>query len=426
MTSTVMKGQKVRAEIVCIGDELLYGQIVNTNAAWMGKTLTTAGFSVEYSTVIKDDVEAIQQALELGSQRSALVLVTGGLGPTKDDKTKAIVADFFESPLVQHEAAYQRLKAYFEGKGKKINELNAKQAEIPQKSIYFENRVGTAPGMGLEKGNAFFAFMPGVPFEMKVLMEEQIMPFLKERFVTPYILHKNVIIAGIGESHLAQKIEVWEDALPAHIGLAYLPSPGKLRLRLTALGDDKEQLEQELQYQFTMVEPLIADYIVAFEDEGIQNALAELLIKKQWTIATAESCTAGNIAHQLTTVAGSSAYFIGATVAYSNKVKQQELGVDSSILQQEGAVSEACVLAMAKAVKAKMNTDISVAVSGIAGPGGGTVDKPVGTVWVAWAWPDGSVSSELLQLNGPRAVVVERTTAHVLYTLWKELRTLKV
>jgi len=379
---------KVFASIITIGDELLIGQVVDTNSAWMAQELNRIGVWMHHRVAIGDVKEEIVRALEEEGKRSHIVLITGGLGPTADDITKPVLNEYFGGKLVVNEEALERVKAIF----KRINmpeiamlERNLKQAEVPDVCTVIQNAKGTAPGMWFEKDGKVFVSMPGVPFEMKGMMTDYVLPHLQQQFTMPHIGHRTLLTAGIGESALAERIKDFEAALPDHFKLAYLPNFGMVRLRLTANGAVATQIEQELDIQFSALQAIIPDVTVVNEDIPMEELIGRLLLQKNATLATAESCTGGYIAHLLTSIAGSSDYFNGSVVSYSNRVKQEVLHVNKETLDTVGAVSEDTVKQMVTQVRQLLHTDYAIAVSGIMGPGGGTPDKPVGLVWIAVA-----------------------------------------
>jgi nicotinamide-nucleotide amidase len=404
---------QISAEILTIGDEILFGQITNTNAQWMSEQLSLLGIRVLHQTTIGDTATTIQNALQTAFERVNLVLITGGLGPTKDDITKKVLADFFDSEMQIHEEALTFLSAFFEKRGRELTELNRLQALLPVKCQYLPNRLGTAPGMWFEKEGKVFVAMPGVPFEMKALMTEQVIPRLKSYFKPPVIFHKMIRTIGIPESVLAARIEQWEDNLPPHIRLAYLPSPGQVKLRLTATGTQQETLCQEVQQQINAVLPLIERYVYGYDQDVIAQKVGEMLLQQGKTIATAESCTGGYIGHMITEIAGSSAYFLGGIISYSNTVKMQTLGVKPETLSQYGAVSEQTAKEMAIGVRNTLKSDVAIAATGIAGPSGGTEEKPVGTVWIAYSDAQKTVAKKL-QLTQDRSLNIQLTGINAL------------
>ena len=382
------------ATIINIGDELLIGQVINTNAAWIGEQLNLIGISIKQVFVIPDQESDILNALENAENSSEVIIITGGLGPTKDDITKETLCKFFNSELVFHQESYDNIIRLFEKRFRVIQDVNKRQADIPAACTPIHNANGTAPGMWFEKNENIFISMPGVPFELKSMMEDYILPKLQEKYSDQVIIHKTILTQGIGESALAEIISEWEDNLPENIKLAYLPQPGIVRLRLSCIGQERVKLQEQLDKEVDTLKQLIPDLIYGFDTDKLEEIVGKLLLKNKSTLATAESCTGGNIAHLITSIAGSSNYFIGSVVAYSNEVKTQKLGVKENTLIDYGAVSEQCVIEMAEGIKSSLNTDYSIAVSGIAGPDGGTETKPVGTIWIAVSGPTKTIAKK--------------------------------
>ena len=395
----------MRAEIITIGDELLIGQVVDTNSAWMAERLNEVGISLHQITSVHDDREHILTALDEAFSRADIVFTTGGLGPTKDDITKHVMCEYFGTSLVEDHSVREHIYELYKERPEVLNRLTATQWLVPESATILPNRVGSAPIMVFEKttfetlktsetlstqGTELLVALPGVPHEMKIAMTEQVLPFISKFIIQKSkfkIVHRTILVHGIPESKLAILIEDWENALPSSIHLAYLPKDGIIRLRLSTYGG---ATAEELQSHIDTLLPLISDYLLATEDISLE-ALAGRLLKQQGkTIATAESCTGGRLAAALNAQSGSSAYYMGSVVAYDNSIKEQVLGVQHDTLLQHGAVSEQTVLQMAEGVRALMHTDYAIATSGIAGPTGGTPDKPVGTVWIAWATPTGT------------------------------------
>ena len=406
----------INAEIISIGDELLIGQVVNTNASWMAAILNKSGIQVKHIVSISDSEDAIREALDTASQRANIILMTGGLGPTKDDITKHVLADYFGSKLIFHEATFEQVKQLFRVRNYEVTPVNRRQAEIPENCIPLHNQHGTAPGMWFEKDDKVYVSMPGVPFEMKGLMADHVIPKLISRFSLPHIYHKTIMTFGMGESRLAEKIEDIEDNLPQHIKLAYLPQPGIVRLRLSASGSDKTKLEGEIQYWCDQIVQRIPDLVFGYDDISMEEVVGQLLTEKGMSLSTAESCTGGYLAHLITSIAGSSAYFKGSIISYSNTVKTEELSVSQDDLEKYGDVSEKVVEQMARGVRKKMRSDYSLSTSGIAGPDGGTEEKPVGTVWIALA-SEGGVVSTLLHLGEHRGRNIRRSALAALNKL---------
>lgn len=415
----------VRAEVITIGDELLFGQITDTNTAWIGTELTNIGIRVVRKTSVGDQADAILQALTEAHHRADVIIITGGLGPTKDDITKKTLCTYFGVGMVRNETALALITDFFEKRGREMTDLNRGQADLPANAVYIQNDWGTAPGMWFDYEGRVYVSLPGVPFEMIHLMSNRILPELTNHFETPIIKHKMIRTVGIGESFLAERIEAWEDALPDHIKLAYLPSFGGVKLRLTATGTDNAQLDQELAAQVASVMPLIQKNVYGFDNDELETVVGTLLIHKKQTLAAAESCTGGYVSAQITKVPGSSAYFWGSVVSYSNSVKVSQLGVRPETLTQYGAVSEETIRQMAEGVRNALGTSIGIATSGIAGPGGGTPDKPVGTVWIACATEQRTVT-RLLKLGQYRDQNIQLTTTYLLNMLREELLTHEV
>ena len=376
--------EKLVASIITIGDELLIGQVVDTNSAWMAQELNKNGIWVGHRVAVGDVREDIRQALDQESQRASIILITGGLGPTADDITKPVLNEYFNGKLVVDEGALANVKWIFERVlNRPMIERNLAQAEVPDTCTVIHNKRGTAPGMWFEKDGRIYVSMPGVPHEMKGMITDYVIPELRSRFQLPFIAHRTLLTAGIGESFLAEHIKIFEEALPASIKLAYLPNYGMVRLRLTIRGEDPAALEAEIARQFETLKGLVAEWMVTDEDITIQEAIGRLLLSKGKTLSTAESCTGGYIAHLITSIPGSSGYYKGSVVSYDNAVKTNTLHVAPETLESDGAVSEATVRQMVRGALTLLDTDFAIATSGIMGPDGGTPEKPVGTVWVA-------------------------------------------
>lgn len=403
----------VKAEIIAIGDELLYGQIIDTNSHWISQELDLRGVRVVRRTTVGDNRKDILKAFAEAEKRADLVLITGGLGPTQDDLTKPLMAEFFDCPIVENPEAVAAVTEFFKKRGREITPLNILQGHLPACCIYVPNVVGTAPGMWFEEKNTYWMSMPGVPHEMKKLMNDFVLPKLPEIFSLPVIVHQVIKTVGIGESWLADLIRDWENALPDHIRLAYLPSLGHVKLRLTGFGSDTEKLNQEIQDQINLVLPQIDQYVYGYNEETLETAIGKLLKKSNKTLALAESCTGGYISHLVTSVPGSSSYFQGAVVPYHNQFKQEVIEVKKETLEKHGAVSEETVIEMSQGVKKLFQSDFGLASSGIAGPDGGTETKPVGTIWIACAG-DGFVETKKLQLTQDRMLNIQLTAVAVL------------
>jgi nicotinamide-nucleotide amidase len=410
----------VRAEIITIGDEILFGQITDTNTQWIGSELTGIGIRPVRKTSVGDIQADILSALSEASQRADVIIVTGGLGPTKDDITKHTFCKYFGSELEINEEALALITEFFAKRGRVMTALNTQQAALPTNCTYIPNLWGTAPGMWFEKDNVVYVSLPGVPYEMKSLMEHAILPKLKARFVTNIIQHKIIRTIGIGESFLAEVIEAWEDALPPHIRLAYLPHFGQVKLRLTATGSNQEVLDAEIQQQVALLLPLIQEYVFGYDTDELESVIGKLLVDNNATIGTAESCTGGLVASNIVNIPGSSEYFEGGIVSYSNAVKINTLGVSRETLEEYGAVSEQTAKEMAEGARRALKTTFAISTTGIAGPDGGTPDKPVGTVWIACATPTETIT-QLLTLRSNRKVNIEMTSSYVLNLLRKTI-----
>ncbi len=411
----------VLAEILTIGDEILYGQITDTNSQWMSAELDELGIRVIRKTTVGDTEKDILEAFSEAEKRADIVLITGGLGPTNDDLTMPMLAKYFDSNIVMNQDVLNHVQYFFERRGRVFTELNRNQALVPKIAEVLHNELGTAPGTWYERNGKIFVSMPGVPHEMKNLMKSLVIPKLSAFFQTPVIYHKLIKTVGIGESYLADKIKPWEDSLPKHISLAYLPSVGHVKLRLTAVGDDKKILKQEVQSLIDDLIPIAVKYIYGYDSMTLEKAVGEMLLEKGKTIALAESCSGGYVQHKITSVPGSSAYFQGGVVPYHNDHKVNVLGVNSDTLDQFGAVSEECVKEMAEGVRKLFKSDIGAASSGIAGPDGGTEEKPVGTVWIAYADGEQTIAKKL-QLTQNRALNIDLTGISVLNLVRKSLK----
>lgn len=403
----------ILAEIITIGDEILYGQIIDTNSAFMGAELGKIGIRIKQITSISDEVTHIKKALDEARNRADIILITGGLGPTKDDLTKTTLAEYFGVGLKLDEQSLADVTEIFRLHGREVTELNRQQAFLPENCQPVRNVLGTAPGMWFEDIGKIMVSMPGVPFEMKRMMTDIVLPRLQQHFELPKINHKVIQTIGIGESFLAEKIADWENNLPAHIKLAYLPSLGNVRLRLTGLDTGTDNLERQMQQEVAKLSKLIPEYIFAYGEVTLAEAIGNLLKERGLTIATAESCTGGMVAQKLTSIAGSSAYFMGGLVTYDNAVKIEQLGVQELTIHTYGAVSEETVTEMARNIRQKLKTDIGIATSGIAGPTGGTPEKPVGTIWIAYADAHQTIARKL-NFNRTRELNIEYTTKAVL------------
>lgn len=404
------KIMQARVEIINIGDELLIGQVVNTNASWMGQVLSQSGFQVQQVRAISDAEKDISKALDESIKDSEIVLISGGLGPTNDDITKKVLAKYFDSEMYLNSEALVHIYELFKLRGFELTEVNKQQALLPVKAKSIPNVNGTAFGMWFEQNGTVIISMPGVPFEMKAMMENQVIPKLMQRFSPQSYYHKTIMTQGVGESFLAHQIEEIESNLPEHISLAYLPRPGLVRLRLSARGENMESLKSDVQAEIDKVEIIINKEIVfGYDDISLEESLGDILRNTGLTISTAESCTGGNIAHLITSVPGSSEYFNGSIVSYTNEIKQNILSVDPKDIDEKGAVSKQVVEQMAKGARASLVTDYAIATSGIAGPGGGTKEKPVGTTWIAVSGPSGC-ESKVFQFGEHRGRNIDRAS----------------
>ena len=431
----------MQAEIITIGDELLIGQVVDTNSAWMAERLNEQGIEVCQITSIHDNRQQIIRALDDAFSRADIVLTTGGLGPTKDDITKHVLCEYFHTELVEDARVREHILDLYKDRPEVLNRLTATQWQVPQAAEILPNRVGSAPLMVFRKDSKILASMPGVPYEMKIAMQEQILPYISSYYISSdgsnlgkvsqsslcqtdrgrdacvpsRIIHRTLLVSGISESALALRIEAWENALPESIHLAYLPKDGTIRLRLSSYG---EASAEEVEAQIALLRPLINDYLIAMDDAPIEVHVGQWLKARGLTIATAESCTGGKLASLLNKHAGSSAFYMGSVVAYDNRVKEQVLGVSAEDLKAHGAVSEEVVKQMANGVRNLLRTDFAIATSGIAGPDGGTPEKPVGTVWIGWATPEGTFA-ECFHLGKLREQITDRASQKALIGLWK-------
>jgi nicotinamide-nucleotide amidase len=377
--------QDIYAELISIGDEILYGQTLDTNSHFISAELDKLGIRVKRKVTVADNREAMMRAFKEAESNADIILITGGLGPTKDDLTKPLLAEYFNSGMKLHEDILEDLRKRFAKRGRELNELNKGQAELPEKCKPIENKYGTAPGMWFEHEGKVFISMPGVPKEMKYMMEDTIIPKFKELYKTPVLIHKMVKTVGIPESILAERLENWENNLPQEIKLAYLPGLNQVKLRLTASGENEKHLQSLINQEVDKLYEIVGKYIYGTDETNLPAKIGELLKDKGLTIAVAESCTGGYIAHLFTSNAGSSEYYRGGINPYHNDLKINILGVKKETIEQHGAVSEETVIEMAERVRELFGADIGISTSGIAGPGGATKEKPVGTTWVALA-----------------------------------------
>jgi len=397
----------LKAEIITIGDEILIGQVIDTNSAWIGQQLNPLGWDVTRITTISDTADAITQSLDNGIKNSDLIIMTGGLGPTKDDITKKTLCAYFGVDLVFDESAFKNVERIFNHLKREITQVNRDQALIPANAKALQNNFGTAPGLWFEIDNRIIVCLPGVPYEMKDILSNFVFPQLQKRSVD-IVSHRTLVVSGIPESLISEQIESIELGLPAGLKIAYLPNYGVVRLRISGKGKDATLIESQITKAVSAIEAILGKYVIATSDKRIEEIVGSLLTEKQESVSVAESCTGGYVAHLITSMPGSSAYFPGSVVTYSYENKTEVLGVDAELLWNKGAVSQEVVEKMAKAVKLKNNTNYGVAISGIAGPSGGTEDKPVGTVWMAVT--NGiNTDSRVYQLRGDRRQNIERS-----------------
>jgi nicotinamide-nucleotide amidase len=410
-----------RVEIITIGDEILIGQVVDTNSAWIGQELSMAGWQVGRIQSVGDEPEEILEALSLALSRAKLVILTGGLGPTRDDRTKSCLTDFFGGQLQTNGEVLAKIENWFAQRGRDPGDANRRQAELPDNAQILNNDLGTAQGMLWERGDCMVVSLPGVPYEMKHLIRDRLLPILSQKVMTPTLLHHTYITCGMVESVIAETIAEWELGLPANVRLAYLPSPGMVRLRLSASGRPAPELEKLLLSLGKGLRNLLGHHICGMNNERLPDAIGAALIRLNATVGLAESCTGGEIARLLTSVAGCSRYFRGGIIAYHNDLKSELLNVPIDVLSLHGAVSAETVAAMASGTLSQLNCDYAVSISGIAGPDGGSEDKPVGTVWIGLHGPNTTVQRHY-QLGGTRDLIQHRAAMSALYLLWKMLQ----
>lgn len=403
-------------EIITIGDELLTGLIQDANSPWIAVELNKIGLKVRFMTSVSDKEDEIINAVGLAGSRADIILITGGLGPTKDDITKNALCKFFRTHLRFDEESYRNIERLFNARGREVTQVNRQQAELPATCTPLRNNLGTAPGMWFEEKEKIYVSMPGVPHEMKGIMQDLVLKKLKDRFDLPPVIHESILTQGIGESFLSDLIAPWEDALPKHIKLAYLPTAGILRLRLTLSGFEEPKLRDDLEKEISKLKAIAGKYIFGRGEDTLEKLIGDQLRSMNATLCTAESCTGGYLAHRITTVPGSSDYFIGSIIAYDNELKTSLLDVDTKHLREYGAVSEKVAVAMAEGARKRLKTDYAIATTGIAGPSGASPDKPVGTVWIAIAGPERSYST-LLRLGTERFGVILNTAAHAFHRL---------
>ena len=412
----------MKATIVTIGDEILIGQIVDTNSSYIAKALDKIGIATHEMLSISDNKEHILYTFQKLQNKVEVVIITGGLGPTKDDITKKTFCDYFEDTLIENEAVLLHVKEIIEGFYKRpITQINREQALVPTKAKVLFNKAGTAPGMWMEKEHTVFISLPGVPYEMKYLIDNEVIPNLVQKYERPYIVHQTIMTYGRGESMIAEQIEEWEENLPDFIKLAYLPSPGKVRLRLTARGNSKEILQKEIEKQVQLLDLLIHDIIVGYnEDEPIEVVLGKLLTEKKLTLSTAESCTGGKIAATLSAVSGASNYFKGSVVSYASQTKIDVLGVSKETISKYSVVSAEVAKEMVLGIQKITHSDYAIATTGNAGPAKGDSDAELGTVFIAIATPS-NVFIEEFNFGQPREKVIDRAVSKALELIYKEI-----
>jgi len=414
---------KPTAIIVTIGDELLIGQVIDTNSAWMGQQLSALGITIIEKIAVSDTPEGIKNVLEVATQKADIVLITGGLGPTKDDITKTILADFYADDMIFDQETYDRIVKLFERWGKSTTDAHKQQCYMPASANLLANNMGTAPGMMFNKEGHLLVSMPGVPYEMKYLMETYLIPHLEENYLGSAIVHRTVQTAGEGESRIADRIQPIIDTFPEHITIAYLPNLGKVRLRLTATGTDKKELQKEVTHYSDLIARELGILVFGYDNENLISVIGKLCLEKNITIGTAESCTGGKVAAMIVNESGSSAFYQGSLITYSNELKMNKLGVKADTLKQYGAVSEETVKEMVKGSINALQVDVTVAISGIAGPTGGSDEKPVGTIWMACGTKD-KVVTKLVKAGKNREKNIEYASNYALDLMRNFLSTL--
>ncbi|WP_117885118.1 competence/damage-inducible protein A [Aureibaculum luteum] len=408
----------MNAEIITIGDEILIGQIVDTNSAFIAQELNKIGVSVYQITSVQDDKEHILKSLKEAEENADIIIITGGLGPTKDDITKHTLCEYFNDTLVLNDEVLKHVENLFKNYvSTPISDINRQQALVPSKALVLKNNFGTAPGMLMEKNDKVFISLPGVPYEMEGLITGEVVPYLQKKYNRPYIMHRTLLTYGVGESAIAERLDTWEDSLPKNIKLAYLPNLGKVRLRLTAKGFDENLLISEMLRLEKELVGYVKDIFVGFEgEESIETIIGKLLVAEHKTIATAESCTGGNIATMITSVAGASEYFVGSVVSYNERIKREVLGVSEKTIEEHSVVSAAVVEEMARGIQKLYKTDCAIAVTGNAGPTKDNTDKSVGVVFISILTPDGITTKEF-NFGQPRQKVIERASVKALELL---------
>ena len=409
----------MKAEIITIGDEILIGQVIDTNSAYIAHIVNEIGIGIYRITSVSDTLDEIKAAFAESAQRVSIVFITGGLGPTNDDRTRTAIKEYFNSKFSINEGVLEHIKELLQKRGVMMNERNQDQALVPDNCRIIKNRLGTAPGLWFEKEGCTYIFMPGVPFEMKAIMED-LLPDLRNKYGSPSIIHRTIHTHGIAESALAKSISEWEKKLPKNVSLAYLPSPGMVRLRLSGNNTSDNSQYITINKEIEKLQEIIPEYIFGYDLDTMETVIGRLLLEKAASLATAESCTGGAIAAMITTVPGSSRYFKGSVIAYSNDIKEEILGIDKQLIITHGAVSSQVAEAMAVGARKILNTDYAISTTGIAGPDGGSAEKPVGTVWIAVAGPEG-VGSKLFKFGDERGRNIARTAYSALNELRKRL-----
>ncbi len=408
----------MKSALITIGDEILIGQVADTNAVWISRELNTAGVRVSEMITVSDRADQIREVLDRYLGRMDIVIMTGGLGPTRDDITKQTLADYFGGRLIPNAEIEQKIIGFFQTRGRTVIESNLKQAEVPENCRVLMNNHGSAPGMWFEREGTIVISLPGVPYEMKGLMTDHVLPEIRRRVKVPQVVHRTIMTQGIPESYLAEIIRGWEDSLPECVKLAYLPRPGIVRLRLTVVGECAADASSMLESIEGKLLELIPEHIFGYDDITLEQSTGNLLREKGLTVATAESCTGGTIASMITSVPGSSAYFKGSVVAYSNQVKKEVLKVTESVIKENGAVSKQVVEQMARGVQGLLNSDTAISTSGIAGPDGGTEDKPLGTTWIGVAYGE-KVVSRMFRFGGSRERIIAQASFSAMQMLRK-------
>ena len=406
----------IKSHIITIGDEILSGHIIDTNAKWLSEKLNSIGLKTTKRVTISDDKKQIKRTIKSSINSSDIIIVTGGLGPTNDDITKKTLCEVYRSNLIQDKKSLDNISKIFLKRGLELTKKNRDQALVPDKCKVLNNEFGTAPGMAFYENNTLLISLPGVPYEMKSLFQDKCISYIKQKFELPYIYQKTIKTTGIGESWLSDIIKDWENEIEEDIKLAYLPSLGRVKLRLTGKGENINVLKKKIENQVEKVLPLIKKYVFGFDDDELEDVIGEILLKTKKTISVAESCSCGNVCKTITTVPGSSNYFIGGIIAYSNDVKVNELKIGKELIKKYGAVSKEVVEKMAEGARKKFKSDIGISTSGIAGPSGGTHDKPVGTVWIAYSDKKNTISKKL-NLTERRDLNIILTTVNVLNLL---------